>query len=406
MVTVDSPLKGKVTRWRVRWVDDQGREHSKSFRRKPDAQAYLNGLTADVHRGEYVDPRKSAETFGSVAEQWYLTKSHRKPKTLAGYRSLLDTIVLPRWGAVSLKSITYEQYSTWLGSLSVDGSQRGKGLSASRITQAHQLTGAVLKYAVKTGKLAKNVAAEIDRENDLPEPGETEHVYLTHGELLTLAQKAGRFDVLTLVLGYCGLRFGEAAALRRRHVGDRELTVRASATAVAGQGIVETDTTKTKRTRHVPVPEPVWERLRDDLPDDLDALVFPSRKGGHLPLGEYRWAFDAALKAAQESAKAAREREVAASGKAATREMPYLTPHGLRHTTASLAISAGANVKVVQRLMGHASATMTLDRYGHLMSDDLTGVADALGQAIKSAAVSLRSDPSSGAVQSLPIEAS
>jgi hypothetical protein len=56
----------------------------------------------------------------------------------------------------------------------------------------------------------------------------------------------------------------------------------------------------------------------------------------------------------------------------------------------SLAISAGANVKVVQTLPGHATAAMTLDRYGHLLSDDLAGVADALGKAIESVVVSLR----------------
>ena len=67
-----------------------------------------------------------------------------------------------------------------------------------------------------------------------------------------------------------------------------------------------------------------------------------------------------------------------------------MVPHGLRHTTASLAISAGANVKVVQRFLGHATAAMTLDRYGHLLSDDLAGVAEALGKAIESIAVSLR----------------
>ena len=65
-------------------------------------------------------------------------------------------------------------------------------------------------------------------------------------------------------------------------------------------------------------------------------------------------------------------------------------PHGLRHTTASLASSTGANVKVVQRLLGHATAAMTLDRYGHLLSDDLTGAADALGKAIESGAAPLR----------------
>jgi len=59
-------------------------------------------------------------------------------------------------------------------------------------------------------------------------------------------------------------------------------------------------------------------------------------------------------------------------------------------TTASLAISAGANVKAVQRILRHATAAMTLDRYGHLLSDDLAGAADALGKAIESTAVSLR----------------
>ena len=60
------------------------------------------------------------------------------------------------------------------------------------------------------------------------------------------------------------------------------------------------------------------------------------------------------------------------------------------HTTAALAISAGANVKVVQRMLGHTTAAMTLDLYGHLLDDDLFGVAEALGKAIDSAGVSLR----------------
>ncbi len=194
----------------------------------------------------------------------------------------------------------------------------------------------------------------------------------------------GRFETLTLVLGYCGLRFGEAAALRGKDIRDREITVRASATHVSGQGIVETGT-KTNRTRRVPVPEPVWERLTGALPTEADALVFPSRKSGHLPLGEYRWAFDSALATVRDAAEAKRQRELADTGEASTRTFPPITPHALRHTCASLAISAGANVKVVQRLLGHASATMTLDRYGHLMSDDLAGVAQALGKAIEQA---------------------
>jgi integrase len=55
-----------------------------------------------------------------------------------------------------------------------------------------------------------------------------------------------------------------------------------------------------------------------------------------------------------------------------------LTPHELRHTAASLAVSAGANVKAVQRMLGHASAAMTLDLYADLFDDDLEAVADRL----------------------------
>jgi len=58
-----------------------------------------------------------------------------------------------------------------------------------------------------------------------------------------------------------------------------------------------------------------------------------------------------------------------------------LRPHDLRHTAASLAIAAGADVKVVQQMLGHASAAMTLDQYGHLFTDRLDEVADALDAA-------------------------
>lgn len=112
----------------------------------------------------------------------------------------------------------------------MDGSQRGTTLSASRITQTHQLVGAVLKYAQRTGKIARNVAAEIKRSEDLPVPVERERRYLNHAELLRLAKATKCFEALTLVLSYCGLGFGEVAALRRKHVGDRELLVCSSAT--------------------------------------------------------------------------------------------------------------------------------------------------------------------------------
>jgi integrase len=379
-----SAVYGQVARWRVRWVDDTGREHSKVFRLKDAAQSHLDKVTADVVRGEYVSPGRSTATFGAVAAQWLDGKAAKKPKTVAGYRSLLDHLVLPRWHDTKLKDITHGDIQRWISGLSANGSVRteGKGLSASRVIQAHQCMSAVLKYAIRTDRLAKNVANAIE----LPRKTASEHRYLTHGQLQELAEYIGPFDsetehlgLLTLVMGYCGLRFGEAIALRAKDVQNRTIAVRASVTSVTGSGYVE-GTPKTHRTRSVPVPAFLWEGLEEQAwrenPDptsgwprkmldaEPDQLVFPGREGGYLTNFEYRKVFDPAAK------------DIG---------VPGLVPHELRHTCASLAIAAGANVLAVQRLLGHETATMTLDTYGHLFSDDLTKVANSLDEGAKAA---------------------
>jgi integrase len=61
------------------------------------------------------------------------------------------------------------------------------------------------------------------------------------------------------------------------------------------------------------------------------------------------------------------------------------TPQQLRHTAASLAIAAGANVELIQQMLGHKSATKTLDQYGHLFGDRLDQIADALNAAVLTA---------------------
>ncbi|SNR59397.1 Phage integrase family protein [Blastococcus mobilis] len=90
-------------------------------------------------------------------------------------------------------------------------------------------------------------------------------------------------------------------------------------------------------------------------------FVFAAEKGGVLHLRNFRRkSFDPAVRAAG---------------------LDKLNPHALRHTAASLAIASGANVKVVQTMLGHQSATMTLDLYGHLLNDQLDEVADAMDAA-------------------------
>jgi integrase len=94
------------------------------------------------------------------------------------------------------------------------------------------------------------------------------------------------------------------------------------------------------------------------------AFVFAATDGGHLDPDNFRsrvWT-----------------PAVAAAG------LAPLRIHDLRHTTASLAIAAGADVKTLQTMLGHASAVITLDRYGHLMpgrGEDVADRLDALARA-------------------------
>jgi integrase len=367
--TIRSAAEGRGSRWRARYVDERGREHAKGFARKVDAQKWLDSMVSEQVTGTWTDPKLSGQTFGVLAERWFATKVTRAPKTVAGYRSLLDVVVLPRWGDVSLRDVTFEELQEWVSGLSVNGSTRfdGKGLGASRVIQAHQVVSQVLKYAVK----AKHLPADPADGIELPRKPEGEQRYLTHEQLHRLAVASGRFRTLVLLLGYCGLRFGEAAALR---VGDvnvkaRRIRVRRSVTNVTGKGLVE-GATKNHGARTVPVPKFLAPLLETEIGDRGETeLVFPSRRGGYLSVGEVRWVFDPAAK---------------------TVGVDGLTPHELRHTCASLAIAAGANVKVLQTLLGHKTATLTLDRYGHLFPDDLGKIADAFDEAAESTADALR----------------
>ncbi|MCH5641425.1 site-specific integrase [Gordonia sp. ABSL49_1] len=358
---VPTARNGKGLRWMARYVADDGRERTKSFGRKADAQNWLNKEISGQVTGTWTDPDLSTQTFGAVAEKWIATKANRKPKTVAGYRSLLDTVILPRWEDVPLRDVRYDDMQVWVSGLSVKGGSTRfakRGLSASRVIQAHQVVGAVMKFAVRSKYLAVNPAEGID----LPDRTEVEQRYLSHEQAHRLAVASGHYRTFVLVLAYCGLRFGEAAALRVGSVDlkARRITVSRSVTYVTGQGQVE-GAPKNRTSRKVPVPKFLVPLLRTEIGvRGAGELVFPGREGSWLTEGQVRWVFDTAAEAIGEKG---------------------LTPHELRHTCASLAIQAGGNVKVLQTLLGHKTATLTLDRYGHLFPDDLDRIADSFDSA-------------------------
>ncbi|WP_244165066.1 tyrosine-type recombinase/integrase [Rhodococcoides fascians] len=377
--TLRPKLYGTGKRWRGRYVDAKGREHTKRFDRKTDAQAWIDNVVVEHAIGTYVDPKAKSALFSTLAERWFDTKSGKAAKTVAGYRSLLDTLVLPHWQHMQVGDIDYEDVQSWvLGLQRPGGSYKNpeKGLSPSRVVAAYQVVDQVLAYAIRAKHLAHNPADEVE----LPRIENPEKTYLTHDEVAALAAHCGRFENVALTLAYCGPRFGELAAIRVRDFDPVRSRIRISrsATHVAKRGIVE-GSTKNHAARSVPVPRFLRDRLVEAIAGrSSDEYLFPSRHGTVLPLGEFRWAFDKA---------------VAAAG------LGDLTPHELRHTAASLAIAAGADVKVVQRMLGHKTATLTLDLYGHLMDDNLDTVSNAMdagyATAQESAAYSLRTGKTS-----------
>jgi integrase len=295
--------------------------------------------------------------FGEVAELWYTSKSVRlKGKTLEGYRSLLDTHVLPQWRNTAVGDIDWQSIQKWIAQLTKTKPTRRKndGLSALRVNQAYNVFRQVLGYAVRSRMLSANPATDID----LPRKPVSDKRYLTHQQVADLAAQCGEHDALVLVLAYCGLRFGEVTALKCRdvHLERARIEVHSSVERVNGQYRI--GPTKTHERRSVPIPPPIVELLRQRIGSySPDRLVFPGADG-YLKNHEFRKVFNpAATKAG----------------------VAGLAPHELRHTCASLAIRSRASIKTVQRLLGHATATMTLDNYGHLYPDELDQVAQQMG---------------------------
>ena len=108
-------------RWRARYRDAAGREHSKHFGRRVDAQQWLDGVTTAVNTGTYADPKAGKVTVEAWAHQWLAGKSDLKPSTRFRYECLLARQVLPTWGQLPLAGVTFEGVGAWVGSLRRQG---------------------------------------------------------------------------------------------------------------------------------------------------------------------------------------------------------------------------------------------------------------------------------------------
>lgn len=362
MATISSYQTAHGKRYRVRYrKPDRSQTDKRGFKTKREAELFAAEVELTKARGDFIDASAARVTIASLGAEWLDTQTHLKPSTARVIESSWRVHVQPIWGPRAVGDIRHSEVQMWVTRLS-------KEKSATTVKRAHGILSSILERAEKDRRIASNAARGVN----LPRKRARARIYLTHVQVARLAEHSGEYATLVRFLAYTGLRWGEATALRVRDLDMVRLRANVVENAVRVAGRIIVGTPKTHRSRSVPMPTFLAEAVSQlCVGKPRDALVFGD--GGYYvrpPSSQAGW-FEKAVRASM----------------AADPTFRRITPHDLRHTTASLAISAGANVKAVQRMLGHASAAMTLDIYADLFDDDLDAVGAALNHAADAASV-------------------
>lgn len=347
---------GKV-RYRAR-VKHHGREVStRVFDRKRDAEAWEEEQKRSLRLGEWFDPRRGRVALSVVATGWLDSRQTIKANSRALELGAWKRHIEPAFGKVPVIAISKADVSTWVGRLVAEG------MAPTTAARYLGVLRRLLAFAVEDGRVTVNVAAAVKP----PTAGyvKREGQYLTRQEIEALAQAcSGKYADVVWVLALAGLRWGELAGLK---VGDRVkvpgegLRLQRTVMSSRDKGALFEDTLKNKRSRTVPLVGdlvPIVEKWSEGKAST--EWMFPAPMGG--PLSEPNW-----------------KRSVGWSAAVRKIGRPTLRVHDLRHTCASLWLGAGADPKVVQRILGHASAAMTMDLYGHLIDQNLWDSAKRVG---------------------------
>lgn len=359
MARIESYETKAGTRYLVQYrKPDRKQTKKRGFKTKRDANLFAASVEVSKARGEYIDPKLGNVTVADLGPSWVEGKQHLKPSSYRPAETAYRLHVAPVWGARKINEITTTEVQLWSTRLTVgDEKTSTKGLSATTVIRAHSVLAGILDDAIRDRRMVINPARGIN----LPRRTKKAHVYLSHDDVSRLAD-ASKYPLLIRALAYCGLRWSEATALRIKDVDPVKRRLSIEQNAVRVDGKIYVGTPKSHERRTVPYPAFLSEAIEAACAGKhSEDLLFPDKNGyymrpPHTGLNRVSW-MDQAVQAAK---------------------VPRVTPHDLRSTYASFAVSAGANVKVLQRVLGHASAAMTLDRYAELFNDDLDAVAIAL----------------------------
>jgi integrase len=331
---------GQGNRWRARYLDPRGRERSRTFARKIDATRFLTSVENDKMHGVYIDP-----DAGNVTLEAYFAGWASRQLWETGTGKAMDLALRSSGlGGVPLARLRRSHIETWIKRMSADG--LAPGTIKTRVNNVR----AVLRAAVRDRAIAvdpsDNVVLPRDRRREAA-------MVLPTAEQIAAVMSAAEpwFEAFVALAGFAGLRLGEAAGLQ---VGDlnflgRSLEVRRQVQRGDG-GSLEIRAPKYGSERTV--------FLADGLLDLLSRHIATHRQGND----PHRWLFGGSPGLPPHQNTVGHQWRRACRRAAVT----GVTLHDLRHFYASGLIAAGCDVVTVQRALGHAKATTTLNTYAHL----------------------------------------
>lgn len=355
-------LKNGKPRFIARYRDHTGKEHSRSFPKEAEAKAFLQDQERAVRRNEWVEPT-AATVYELVEEHW---KQARNPSTKAGRKALLNN--LGSLGGLPVQQVKPSDVAMWMGQLTEGRPWAdGKTLAASSAQTLAAILHGVLTKAVNDDTLTRHPmrGIKIRRVNvtvhrdDIPTAVEVKALIDAANTTHVGRAADPMMACIIQVAAQTGLRAGEICGLRVRNVNALRGEIRVVEQIAERTG--EFAALKTESShRVVPVlPETiaVIEGQLARCPRKPNETVFARSSGAPLTSGQV----------------GARFRKVARVAGVDT------TFHALRHFYASALLDRGVPVKVVQGLLGHSSAVMTLNVYSHIMPSADAAVRDALG---------------------------
>jgi integrase len=316
---------------------------------------------ADLDRGNYTEPTN--QTIAEYAADWLeAIRPSLRPSTHHSYAKNLRVHVVPRIGAIPLQSLDAGHLNGLYSRLLVDGhAANGGGLSPRTVRYVHTILHKALADAVAWGRLARNLADAAKPPSMAraasPPPKAWTALQLRHFLESTTADPEW---VPWLLLGTTGARRGEILGLRWEDVDLEAATISISHSLTYLAGKITLDAPKTTGSRR---------RVALDAKTAAILRRHKSRQAAHrLAIGP-AWTNEWDLVFTDHLGRPVDPHAFSLrfTRRARALGLPNLSPHGLRHTWASVALAQGVHPKIVQERLGHSSVVITLAIYSHLV---------------------------------------